>query len=240
MSTIQLAEFLGLARQRNVYGYNLKLVDTIFDDAKHLFDGAVVLDAGAGTRLKHFRCQVDAAECVVGVDIAHEDLILNGDVDAPAVGSVERLPFKPATFGCIFSVDVVEHLEDPAAFFQEAARCLKPGGALIVCTPNLLGYKNLITYILPRPILDLVWRVLKGRPEQPHRTYYRSNTMRRVRQISSSAGFSVQQAHYLNEVSHFFYPYPLLSVIAYLYGRCLELLGLTQLLNYMVFVLRKS
>src|SRR6266511_2907810 len=46
--TIQLAEFLGLVRQRNVYAYNLKLVDMIFDGVEHLFDGAVVLDAGAG------------------------------------------------------------------------------------------------------------------------------------------------------------------------------------------------
>jgi 2-polyprenyl-3-methyl-5-hydroxy-6-metoxy-1,4-benzoquinol methylase len=240
MTPIPLTEFLSLARQQNVYGYNLKLVDKVFEGAGNLFTGAVVLDAGAGTRLKHFRRQLHDANCVVGIDMAHADLRLNRDLDASTVGDIEQLPFQPQSFECIVSVDAVEHLEYPDAFFHEAARCLKPGGRLIVCTPNLLGYKNLITYASPRPLLDLAWRILRGRPGQPHRTYYRSNTARRIRQIGATAGLTVEQTHFLNEVSHFFYPHFVLSVLAYLYGRGLELLRFDGLLNYMVCVLRKA
>ena len=236
MSAITLPEFLRLVSpsQCNIFAYNQKLVEMIVDGRDRVFEGAVVLDAGAGARLNHF------ARCVVGVDLAYDDLRVNCDVDARVVGDVERLPFQSGAFGCILSVDVVEHLDNPAAFFREAARCLRPGGTLIVCTPNLLGYKNLIAYLLPRPLLDLAWRKLRGRPSQPYRTYYRSNTLRRIRRLGMAAGLTVEQANYLNEISHFFYPHWILCVLAYLYGRLLERLHLGILLNYMVCVLRKG
>jgi len=242
MSAITLPEFLRLVSpsQCNIFAYNQKLVEMIVDGRDRVFEGAVVLDAGAGARLNHFRHQVRVARCVVGVDLAYDDLRVNCDVDARVVGDVERLPFQSGAFGCILSVDVVEHLDNPAAFFREAARCLRPGGTLIVCTPNLLGYKNLIAYLLPRPLLDLAWRKLRGRPSQPYRTYYRSNTLRRIRRLGMAAGLTVEQANYLNEISHFFYPHWILCVLAYLYGRLLERLHLGILLNYMVCVLRKG
>ena len=54
MSEITLAEFLGFASQDNVFAYNQKLVEMIFDGMDHIFEGAVVLDAGAGAHFKHF------------------------------------------------------------------------------------------------------------------------------------------------------------------------------------------
>lgn len=240
MTTVNLAEFVNLAEQRDVFAYNLKLIDSLFDSVDHIFQGATVLDAGAGTRLKHFRRQLSDARRVIGVDSAYGDLRANTDVDAGAVGNMERLPFQAAAFRCILAVDAVEHLKHPEAFFREAARCLQPGGRLIICTPNLLGYKNMITFLLPRPLLDLAWRVIKRRPGQPHRTYYRANTLGQIRRIATAVGMIVEQAQYVNEVSHFFYPYPALSISAYLYGRGLERLGLRVLLNYMVCVLRKN
>lgn len=240
MTAVTLPEFVAMARARDIFGYNLKLVDGVFDDAEGMFQGAVVLDAGAGTRLKHFRRQIGAARQLIGVDIAQADLCRNEDVDGRAVGDIERLPFRSASFGCILSVDAVEHLEQPRAFFREAARCLEPGGRLIICTPNLLGYKNLITAAMPRPLIDLAWQLLRGRPGQPHPTYYRANTLRSLRRIGASVGLRVELAAYLNEVSHFLYQYPALGTLAYLYGRALERLGLPALLNYMVCVLRKK
>jgi ubiquinone/menaquinone biosynthesis C-methylase UbiE len=49
-----------------------------------------------------------------------------------ALGSAETLDFPDETFDLIFSVDVIHHVGDKAAFFREAARALKPGGR--VCT----------------------------------------------------------------------------------------------------------
>ena len=39
-------------------------------------------------------------------------------------------------FDVVTSMEVIEHVTDPAAFVAELARCLKPDGLLIMSTPN--------------------------------------------------------------------------------------------------------
>lgn len=41
-------------------------------------------------------------------------------------------PFEDASAGRIEAIDVLEHLEDPVAFFDECWRILRPGGTLLV------------------------------------------------------------------------------------------------------------
>jgi SAM-dependent methyltransferase len=43
---------------------------------------------------------------------------------------------------------VIEHLVDTDGFIQELRRCLKPGGHLIVTTPNLASFENRIRILL--------------------------------------------------------------------------------------------
>jgi SAM-dependent methyltransferase len=52
------------------------------------------------------------------------------------LGDLRRLPFADATFTKAFSLDVLEHLSPEAlrGMLQEAARVLRPGGALFVYT----------------------------------------------------------------------------------------------------------
>ena len=46
-----------------------------------------------------------------------------------------RWPFAEQTFDTILLLDVIAHLEHPAHALKEAARCLRPGGKLILSTP---------------------------------------------------------------------------------------------------------
>lgn len=48
------------------------------------------------------------------------------------LGRAERLGFTAGAFNLVFSVDVIHHISDKAAFYREAARILHPGG--LVCT----------------------------------------------------------------------------------------------------------
>lgn len=240
MPTVSMTTFVKVARQRKLYDFNRSIVQEGLGNIDHFFVDALVLDAGAGRRRKHFDPQIREAKYIVGIDIDEGDLQVNGDVDAKVVGDLQTLPFTSNTFDCIVSVDVVEHLEHPADFFREASRILKPGGVLVVCTPNLLGYKNLITRMLPRSVLDLAWKVLKGQSGQPHRTYYRSNSDWRIRRIASSTRLKVELIKHLNEITHFAYPYPVLATLVYAHGRLLERLNLGRLLPYLVCILRKG
>jgi 2-polyprenyl-3-methyl-5-hydroxy-6-metoxy-1,4-benzoquinol methylase len=46
------------------------------------------------------------------------------------------LPLSNQSFDGIISTEVIEHLENPRAIFREFYRLLRPGGLLIVTTPN--------------------------------------------------------------------------------------------------------
>lgn len=49
----------------------------------------------------------------------------------------KNLDFPDSTYQCVFAYSVLEHLLNPCNFLREAHRCLKPGGTLIILTPNI-------------------------------------------------------------------------------------------------------
>lgn len=49
-------------------------------------------------------------------------------------GSAESLPFPDGSFDLVYSVDVIHHVQDRAAFFREAFRVLAAGGLLVTAT----------------------------------------------------------------------------------------------------------
>jgi ubiquinone/menaquinone biosynthesis C-methylase UbiE len=52
------------------------------------------------------------------------------------LGSAERLDFADDFFDLLFSVDVIHHIGERAAYFAEAQRVLKPGGKLCTVTDS--------------------------------------------------------------------------------------------------------
>ncbi len=49
-----------------------------------------------------------------------------------------RLPFDDAHFDATVSIEVIEHVEDQFLFLRELVRVTKPGGTIVVTTPNTL------------------------------------------------------------------------------------------------------
>lgn len=54
----------------------------------------------------------------------------------------EKLPFNDNSFDLIFAGEVIEHLIDTDGFLQELHRCSKPGGFILITTPNLVSIEN--------------------------------------------------------------------------------------------------
>jgi SAM-dependent methyltransferase len=53
----------------------------------------------------------------------------------------EPLPFETAQFDLIWCSHVIEHLREPLEFLEECKRVLKPGGHLILRTPDIQKFK---------------------------------------------------------------------------------------------------
>lgn len=67
--------------------------------------------------------------------------VVSCDIDpccprALVVDANERLPFRENEFDLLWCSEVIEHLHDPAFTIQEFKRVLKPGGKLVMTTPN--------------------------------------------------------------------------------------------------------
>ena len=57
------------------------------------------------------------------------------------VGTLESAAFPDASFDLVHASHLIEHLCDPAAFLDEVARVLAPGGLLALTTPNADGFQ---------------------------------------------------------------------------------------------------
>lgn len=94
---------------------------------------------GNGMRLAQFRArgwEVEGQEVDLrATDIARSRYGLHVDV-----GKVEDLPIDDATFDAVIMNHVIEHVNDPVRLLVGCHRILKPGGELVIVTPNVESY----------------------------------------------------------------------------------------------------
>jgi 2-polyprenyl-3-methyl-5-hydroxy-6-metoxy-1,4-benzoquinol methylase len=72
---------------------------------------------------------------------------LPADVTFHAANLDVALPLADATADATAAVEVIEHLENPRAFMRELVRVTRPGGWVVVTTPNQLSALSLLTLI---------------------------------------------------------------------------------------------
>ena len=72
--------------------------------------------------------------------------------------SAKELSLKTVgQFDYVVSFSVIEHVNDPISFFEEAIRLLKPGGTLIISTPNA---NDVLLKLLPDSYSSFFYRVV--------------------------------------------------------------------------------
>ncbi len=111
-----------------------------YDEAVRRAAGRDVLDVGCNTGYGTIRFAPVAGR-VVGVDVsplaieAARERALDGRPEFIQTSGFE-LPFPAGSFDLVTSFQVLEHVPDATAFLRELARVLRPGGIVILATPN--------------------------------------------------------------------------------------------------------
>ena len=124
---------------------------------------------------------------ICGVDVTDEPRG-NGNIDAAARADLAALPFRDATFDIAISSHVAEHLTQPERVFGELARVLKPGGRLLILTPNRWHYVTVSSALMPHSfhLRYNRWRGVDAHDIFP--TVYRANTASRLRSSMRARG----------------------------------------------------
>jgi SAM-dependent methyltransferase len=60
------------------------------------------------------------------------------------------LPFRSGALDGILAGEIIEHVYDPALLLRECARTLRPGGVLVLTTPNLATAQDRVRFLLGR------------------------------------------------------------------------------------------
>lgn len=105
-----------------------------------------VLDIGCGDGffLRQLRDKIEGASLLAGIDRDPESVasaIAEG-LECSVSRLEDHLPYQDGTWDLVFAGEIIEHIADPDLLLSEIWRVLKPGGHLLLTTPNLLCWYN--------------------------------------------------------------------------------------------------
>ena len=198
-----------------------KFHDVLYRDLirKYLSPGQRLLDAGCGRYLKFSKELSDTAK-VTGIDL---ESTLETDNQGPPFGvrgDLSHLPFPSDHFDMVISRSVVEHLGDPPQVFREFCRVLKPGGMVVIITPNKYDFVSIIAALTPyRVHRTLVSKIFQVSEDDVFPTLYRANTLSSIQEALSSSGFVTKELGTINHYPAYLMFSPLLFRLGVLYER---------------------
>jgi 2-polyprenyl-3-methyl-5-hydroxy-6-metoxy-1,4-benzoquinol methylase len=109
--------------------------------------GGILADVGCGSGAL-WRAVSGVFTRAIGIDAVHYDgLPDNVDFRAADLDSA-RLPLDDGSVDVAAAVEVIEHLENPRAFVRELVRIVRPGGWIVVTTPNQISALSLLTLVV--------------------------------------------------------------------------------------------
>ncbi len=132
----------------------------------------------------------------IGVDLRHDKLAFMRKTNARLVqGDGMGLPFPDASFDCVISSQIIEHIpEEAGRHIDELTRILKKGGTLILGTPDYGGWQW--------PAIEWVYgKVAPGAYADEHVTRY---TFDSLKEAIASRGYEIADHGYICQAEMIF------------------------------------
>jgi SAM-dependent methyltransferase len=107
--------------------------------------GARVLDAPCGGAAALTLALIEKGFHAIGADVDPEGAARLGNAFSK-VDLNTALPWPDQSFEAVFSTEGIEHLENHYSFLREMCRVLKPGGILVLTTPNITALRSRVRF----------------------------------------------------------------------------------------------
>ncbi len=146
-----------------------------------------VLDLGCGSGLLA-TLMAEMGNRVTGVDVSGTALEGAASRGVTTVNSdlEEDLPFQDGAYDIVVCSEVLEHLFNPRGLLDEARRVLRPGGHLVITTPNIAYVVRRICLLLGWFPEDVEWARTSNTDEWEHIRFF---TLRSIKRLLDHAGF---------------------------------------------------
>ena len=149
MTRTSLSDFRVQAAQSSLGSSSDALYERVASVLQQLRPSGTILDFGAGvgnfTRLLLTR--FDFAT-VLAVDILPVPDDLGSRVEWCQADLNEEMPVRAALVDYIVAVEIIEHLENPRFIAREWFRVIRPGGTVLLSTPNNNSLRALLSIVL--------------------------------------------------------------------------------------------
>ncbi len=142
-----------------------------------------VLDTGCGSSQL-----LNGAPQIIGADVQPRKLrFMRRPGRSLVASSTYALPFPDGAFEVVISSQVIEHIEETPGLFDELARCVEPGGVLILGTPDYGGWQW--------PLIERLYKLAKpGGYADEHITHY---TFDGICKRLEERGFTIEGHRYI-------------------------------------------
>lgn len=201
--------------------------------ADHVRSGTVVLDAGSGTGTWALDRHAGQVRLLVGADI--EPPASRG-LATPVVADLADLPFGDGACDVVLCYNVVEHLAQPERTLAGLARLLRPGGALLIKTPNLKAPATLISRFFPLAMRRRIKGELGVGAGHVFPTHYRCNTAAALDGALVAAGLQRNVLRVIDQSYDYLYFGRPTYALGLLYSRIVMSTGLRSLGNAIIAV----